>query len=169
LLDVSVASVNSALQRARTTLAKGFPTGRPSGNPAPDDRQRALLERYVQAWEGADLDAFAALLKEDAILSMPPWRQWYRGRKAIRAFFAWAWELPGIGSSRLVPIAANRQPAFALYRSAQDDPERRAHGIELLTLQDDAIAVLTVFRDPRLFAAFGLPAVLLTQGTVPPA
>src|SRR5438309_1471114 len=69
LLDVSVALVNSALQRARTTLAKGFPTGRPSGNPAPDDRQRALLERYVQAWEGADLDAFAALLKEDAILS----------------------------------------------------------------------------------------------------
>jgi RNA polymerase sigma-70 factor (ECF subfamily) len=171
LLDVSVASVNSALQRARTTLAKGFPTGRPSGNPAPDDRQRASLERYVQAWEGADLDAFAALLKEDAILSMPPWRQWYRGRKAIRAFLAWAWdwELPGIGSSRLVPIAANRQPAFALYRSAQDDPERRAHGIELLTLQDDAIAVLTVFRDPRLFAAFGLPAVLPTQGTVPSA
>ena len=167
LLDVSVASVNSALQRARTTLAKGFPTGRPSGNPAPDDRQRALLERYVQAWEGADLDAFAALLKEDAILSMPPWRQWYLGRKAIRAFFAWAWELPGIRSSRLVPIAANRQPAFALYRSAQDDPECRAHGIELLTLQDDAIAVLTVFRDPRLFAAFGLPAVLPTQGTVP--
>jgi RNA polymerase sigma-70 factor, ECF subfamily len=169
LLDASVASVNSALQRARTTLAKGFPTGRPCDNPAPDDRQRALLERYVQAWEGADLDGFAALLKEDAILSMPPWPQWYLGRKAIRAFLDWAWDSPGISSSRLVPIAANRQPAFALYRRGSEDPELRAHGINLLTLQDDAIAALTVFRDPRLFAAFGLPAVLPTQGTVPPA
>jgi RNA polymerase sigma-70 factor, ECF subfamily len=169
LLDASVASVNSALQRARATLAKGFPTGRPSTNPAPDDRQRALLERYVRAWEGADLDGFVALLREDAILSMPPWRQWYLGREAIRAFFAWAWdwELPGCRRFRLVPIAANRQPAFALYRGSRDDPEYRAHGIELLTLQDDAIAVLTVFRDPRLFAAFGLPTVLPTQGTVP--
>jgi RNA polymerase sigma-70 factor, ECF subfamily len=171
LLDASVASVNSALQRARATLAKGFPTGRPSTNPAPDDRQRALLERYVRAWEGADLDGFVALLREDAILSMPPWRQWYLGREAIRAFFAWAWdsELPGCRRFRLVPIAANRQPAFALYRATRDDPEYRAHGIELLTLQDDAIAVLTVFRDPRLFAAFGLPTVLPTQGPVPSA
>jgi RNA polymerase sigma-70 factor (ECF subfamily) len=169
LLDASVASVNSALQRARTTLAKGFPTGRPCDNPAPDDRQRALLEGYVQAWESADLDGFAALLKEDAILSMPPWPQWYLGRKAIRAFLDWAWDSPGISSSRLVPIAANRQPAFALYRRGTEDPELRAHGINLLTLQDNAIAVLTVFRDPRLFAAFGLPVVLPTQGTVPSA
>jgi RNA polymerase sigma-70 factor (ECF subfamily) len=171
LLDSSVVSVNSALQRARATLAKGFPTGRPSTNPAPDDRQRALLERYVRAWEGADLDGFVALLREDAILSMPPWRQWYHGREAIRAFFAWAWdwESPGYMSFRLVPIAANRQPAFALYRGSRENPEYRAHGIELLTLQDDAIAVLTVFRDPRLFAAFGLPAVLPTQGPVPSA
>jgi RNA polymerase sigma-70 factor (ECF subfamily) len=157
------------LQRARTTLAKGFPAGRPCGNPAPDDRQRALLERYVQAWENADLDGFAALLKEDAILSMPPWPQWYLGRKAIQAFLDWAWDSPGVRSSRLVPIAANRQPAFALYRRGTEDPELRAHGINLLTLQDNAIAVLTVFRDPRLFAAFGLPVVLPTQGTVPPA
>jgi RNA polymerase sigma-70 factor (ECF subfamily) len=98
---------------------------------------------------------------------MPPWQQWYLGREAIRAFFAWAWELPGCRPSRLVPIAANRQPAFALYRGGRGDPEYRAHGIELLTLQDDAIAVLTVFRDPRLFAAFGLPVVLSTPGIVP--
>jgi RNA polymerase sigma-70 factor (ECF subfamily) len=102
---------------------------------------------------------------------MPPWPQWYRGRKSIRAFLAWAWdwESPGIRSSRLVPIAANRQPAFAVYLNGQEEPECRAHGIALLTLLDDAIAVLTVFRDPRLFAAFGLPAVLPTQDTVPPA
>ncbi len=157
--------------RPRHACEKGFPTGRPSTNPAPDDRQRALLERYVRAWEGADLDGFVALLREDAILSMPPWRQWYLGREAIRAFFAWAWdwESPGCRPSRLVPIAANRQPAFALYRGGLEDPEYRAHGIELLTLQDDAIAVLTVFRDLRLFAAFGLPVVLPTPGIVPTA
>jgi RNA polymerase sigma-70 factor, ECF subfamily len=158
LLDSSVASVNSALQRARATLAKG--AGRPCTSPSPEDRQRALLERYVHAWENADLDGFVALLREDAVLSMPPWRQWYHGRKTIRAFLAWAWDVPGVRPSRLIPIAANRQPAFGLYRSGQVDPEYRAHGIELLTLQDDAIAVLTIFRDLRLFAAFGLPAVL---------
>jgi RNA polymerase sigma-70 factor (ECF subfamily) len=159
LLDGSVAAVNSALQRARATLAKE--AGRPCPGPSPDDRQRALLERYVQTWESADLDGFVALLREDAVLSMPPWRQWYLGRESIRAFLAWAWDFPDVRPSRLVPIAANRQPAFALYRSSRDDhPEYRAHGIELLTLRDDAIAVLTIFRDPRLFAAFGLPAVL---------
>jgi RNA polymerase sigma-70 factor (ECF subfamily) len=171
LLDASVASVNSALQRARAALAKGFPSGRPSANPPPDDRQRALLERYVRAWEGADLDSFVALLKEDAVLSMPPWRQWYLGREAIRGFFAWAWdwELPGSTPFCLVPTAANRQAAFALYRSGREGPECQAHGIELLTLQGDAIAVLTIFRDPGLFAAFGLPAVLPTQDAAPPA
>jgi RNA polymerase sigma-70 factor, ECF subfamily len=167
LLDGSVASVNSALQRARATLAKGV--DRSGIRPASDDRQRVLLERYVRAWENADLDGFVALLKEDAILSVPPWRQWYVGREAIRAFFAWAWDLPQVQPSRLIPIAANRQPAFALYRSSREDPQHRAHGIKLLTLRDDAIAVLTIFRDPRLFAAFGLPSVLPTQGLASPA
>lgn len=169
LLDASVASVNSALQRARATLAKGFPNGRPSANPAPDNRQRALLERYVRAWEGADLDGFVALLKEDAVLSMPPWRQWYIGREAIRAFFAWAWEweLPVQRRFRLVPVAANRQPAFALYLSGREGPRFEAHAIELLTLQEDAIAALTIFREPHLFAAFGLPIVLPSESAAP--
>jgi RNA polymerase sigma-70 factor (ECF subfamily) len=170
LLDASIASVNSALQRARATLTKEFPKGRPGGSPAPDDRQRKLLERYVAAWEGSDLDGFIALLKEDAVLSMPPWRQWYLGRESIRAFFAWAWdwESPGQKHSRLVPIAANRQPAFALYQSGPEGSQLEAHAIELLALEEDAIAVLTVFRDPHLFAAFGLPSVLPPRSAVPP-
>ncbi len=168
LLDASVASVNSTLQRARATLAKGFPAGRPCSNPAPDDRQRALVERFVRAWEGADLDGFVALLKEDAVLSMPPWRQWYLGRKAIRAFFAWAWESPCYAPFALVPTAANRQPAFAVYHRSQEGPEYQAHAINLLTLQGDTITALTIFRDPRLFAAFGLPALLPTREAVPP-
>ena len=170
LLDASIASVNSALQRARTTLAKQFPKGRPGTSPPPDDRQRALLERYVRAWEDSDLDGFVALLKEDAVLSMPPWRQWYLGREAIRAFFAWAWdsESPGQKRSRLVPVAANRQPAFALYQSGMEGSQLKAHAIELLTLEEDAIAVLTIFRDLHLFTAFGLPTVLPPQSALPP-
>ncbi len=159
LLDASVASVNSALQRARTTLEQRFPSGQPSAQPAADEQQRALLERYLRAWEGADLDAFVALLREDAVLSMPPWRQWYRGRAAIRALFAWSWRSVG-GPFRLIPTAANRQPGFALYSRGPDGPDYLAHGIWLLTLQDDAIAVLTGFFNPQLFAAFGLPVVL---------
>ena len=171
LLDASVASVNSALQRARATLAKGFPSGRPSLSPAPDERQRALLERYVRAWESADLDGFVTLLKEDAILSMPPWTQWYLGRKAIRAFFVWAfdWELLGDKPFRLISIAANRQPAFALYRGDPDTGAWRAHAINLLTLQDDKIAVMTMFRDPHLFSLFGLPEALPAQSGALPA
>lgn len=164
LLDTSVASVNSALQRARATLEKQFPAGRPSAQPAPDGRQRTLLERYVRAWEDADLDGFVALLREDAVLSMPPWQEWYLGREAIRAFFAWAWRSACGGPFRLIPTAANRQPAFAQYSGDREGPECRAHALQLLTLQDDAIAVLTFFVDPRLFATFGLPAVLPTQG-----
>jgi RNA polymerase sigma-70 factor (ECF subfamily) len=162
LLDASVASVNSALQRARATLEKRFPSGRPSAQPAPDDRQRALLDRYVRAWEGGDLDGFVSLLKEDAVLSMPPWPQWYMGREAIGAFFAWAWERHGPGPApfSLVPTAANGQPAFAVYVRGQDELERRAHTIHVLTLQAGGISALVYFRDARLFGAFGLPAVL---------
>jgi RNA polymerase sigma-70 factor (ECF subfamily) len=169
LLDVSTTSVNSALQRARATLARRFPGGRPAAQPAPDERQRALLERYVHAWEGADLDGFVALLREDAVLSMPPYRQWYRGRAAIRTFFSWTWPRVGDGPSHLVPTAANRQPAFAHYLRNPDWQEWRAHAIWLPTLQDDAIAVLTGFIDPRLFAAFGLPMALSFPGATPPA
>lgn len=106
---------------------------------------------------------------------MPPWREWYRGRAAIRAFYGWAWRT-GTGavrrSVRLVPTAANRQPAFAQYARGPDGPEWRAHSINLLTLQDDAIGALISFRDPRLFASFGLPDVLsapASHDAAPPA
>jgi RNA polymerase sigma-70 factor (ECF subfamily) len=170
LLDTSVASVNSTLQRARATLEKRLPAGRPGVPPVPDDRQRALLDRYVRAWESADVDGFVALLREDAVLRMPPWREWYVGREAIGAFFAWAWRSGGHGPFRLVPIAANRQPAFAFYSRGRNGADWRAHSIHLLMPQDESIATLTFFVSPQLFAAFGLPAALPAQGgTVPPA
>jgi RNA polymerase sigma-70 factor, ECF subfamily len=158
LLDASEASINSALQRARATLAKLYPNGRPERASAPDAGQRVLLDRYVKAWEGHDLDGFVALLREDAVYSMPPWRDWYLGRPAVRAFFGWAWQF--YGGFRLVPTAANRQPAFAAYSRSKTDPQWRAHSIQLLSLSDDAIAALTSFKDSRHFAAFGLPLVL---------
>jgi RNA polymerase sigma-70 factor (ECF subfamily) len=172
LLDTSVASANSALQRARATLEKRFPSGQPAALPTPDDQQRELLDRYIRTWEEADLDGFVSLLRDDAILSMPPWPHWYRGREAIRTFFDWAWRSHGrmpYGPhqfSRLIPTAANRQPAFAVYRRDPETSEWRAHMILLLTLRGDAIASLIAFRDPHLFASFGLPVVLSPQDAV---
>jgi RNA polymerase sigma-70 factor (ECF subfamily) len=169
LLDSSIAAVNSALQRARATLAQRFPSGEPRAQPAPDARQQALLARLVRTWEDADLGGFVALLREDAVLSMPPGQQWYRGQAAIRAFLSWAWQRPGNRYSCLVPTAANRQPAFAQYVRGPDEPRWQAHAIWLPTIQDDAIAVLHGFIEPRLFPAFGLPAVLPIDGATPPA
>jgi len=163
LLDASVASVNSALQRAHATLERRFPDGQPASPPVPDDRQRALLDRYVRAWEDGDLDGFVALLREDTVLSMPPWPQWYRGRRAIGAFFAWAREQharTGLPPYRFVPTGANRQPAFAMYVPDAEGREYRAHTIHVLALRGAAVGSIVGFRDPGLFAAFGLPAVL---------
>ena len=164
LLDASVPSVNSALQRARAALGKRLPNDREPPQAAPDERQRALLDRYVQTWESADLDGFIALLREDAFLSMPPYLQWYLGPAAIRGFLAYAWSAGGPGGRRLLPTAANGQPAFALYAHGRTTTEFPAHSIWLPTLQGDALAGLTGFVDARLFARFGLPASLSTPG-----
>jgi RNA polymerase sigma-70 factor, ECF subfamily len=155
MLNTSVPSVNSALQRARATLEKRLPTGRSGPEPVMRDRERALLERYVRAWESADLDGFVELLREDAIYSMPPFQQWYLGRGAIRAFFSKAWS--SYGGFRLVPTNANRQPAFAVYCRSLKGPEWRAHSIQVLTIEGGSIAALTKFLSPPLFRAFGLP------------
>lgn len=158
LLGGSVVSVNSALQRARATLAKRYPDGQPLTRPAPNERQRALLDRYLRAWELGDLDGFIDLLRNDATYSMPPWSQWYWGREAIRAFFAHVWN--SYGSFRLIPTGANRQPAFAVYSRGKTEAIFRAHSIQLLELEDDGIASLTKFVGPvgaGLFVHFGLP------------
>ena len=158
LLDATVASVNSALQRARATLEKRLPDERPSAAPA-NDAQRSLLARYLRTWESADVDGLVALLREDAVFSMPPWPQWYRGRDAIAGVFAWTFRPGGNGPFRLVAIGANQQPGFAFYSRFQGQ-EWRPHSIQLLTLRDDSIAAMTSFVTPRSFSAFALPAVL---------
>jgi RNA polymerase sigma-70 factor (ECF subfamily) len=161
LLGGSTASINSALQRARGTLAKRYPDARPPVAAPPDAAQRLLLGRYLQAWEGADLDGFVALLKEDATYTMPPWQQWYAGREAIRSFFTMAWK--AYGGFRLAPTGANRQPAFAVYSCAHPSALWSAHSIQVLTLEHDTISALTMFMKPigpRLFDAFGFPLTL---------
>src|SRR5262245_15391423 len=157
LLESTVPSVNSALQRARATLERRLPAGRPGVPPEPDERQRALLERYVRTWEDRDLDGFVALLREDVILTMPPWPQWYAGRAAVRELFAWVWEQTRF---RVVRTAANRQPALAMYARGGGEPDWAAHAIQVLAIRDGAVAALTTFREPRLFPRFGLPDIL---------
>jgi RNA polymerase sigma-70 factor, ECF subfamily len=160
LIGGSVASVNSALQRARATVARHYPESRPDQSDISGD-QRALVDSYVRAWETKDLDGFVALLKEDASYAMPPWRHWYLGRDAIQTFFAATWQQ--YGRFRLLETAANRQPAFVLYTQNKTDGTWPAHSIHVLTLRDGAISKLTLFMRPtapRLVQAFGLPAAL---------
>ena len=161
LLGGSTASINSALQRARATLSKRYGDGQPSATSQPNPLQEKLLGRYLKAWEELDLDGFVALLKEDAIYTMPPLSQWYAGRQSIREFFQWAWK--GYDGYRLVSTAANGQPAFAAYARTDSGASWTAHSIHVLSVKHDLIARLTLFAKPSgplLFEAFGLPLVL---------
>ena len=157
MLDASVASVNSALQRARAKLGTLDRDVRPA--PMTDEHQRELLERYVQEWESADLERFVALLKEDAIYAMPPWREWYSGRASIADFFGAVW--PAYRGFRLIPISANLQPAFALYTLSAEG-RWNAHSIQILSLDKDGISTFTAYMQPlakRLFTVFQLPTI----------
>jgi RNA polymerase sigma-70 factor, ECF subfamily len=160
MLEMSVPAVNSALQRARETLKKLPRSEDRSKLDIATAKQRVLLDRYVAAWEAQNLDALVALLKEDAILSMPPLSEWYRGRDAIRALYAWAWKEFDYRGFRLIETAANRQPAFGLYVQKEGDPAWHARAFHVLTFDGDSISVLTNFLNAELFRSFGLSATL---------
>jgi RNA polymerase sigma-70 factor (ECF subfamily) len=154
LLETSVASVNSALQRARATLASAN-TEADSRPGSLDDAQRALLTRYVEAFERYDMDALTALLHEDATWSMPPYELWLRTHDDIRY-----WCLgPGIGcqDSRLVATTANGSPAFGQYKP---DPAGgwAPWSLQVVEISGDRISGITFFLDTaRFFPLFGLP------------
>jgi RNA polymerase sigma-70 factor (ECF subfamily) len=156
LLDTTVASVNSALQRARATLADANVH---DSTPNLEEADRELLERYVQAFERYDIEALTALIHEDATQSMPPYDLWLRGRDDI---FEW-WFGPGIGckDSRVIPtVAANGSPAFAQYKPSLGGGYE-PWALQVLELSRGRIAELTFFLDTeRLFPLFGLPARL---------
>ena len=156
LLETSVASVNSALQRARATLeADG---GEPPGHDHDlDEADSALLERYVQAFERYDMDALTSLIHEDATQSMPPYDLWLRGREDI---LTW-WFGPGktCRNSRVVPtLAANGSPAFGQYRPVPGGEGYEPWALQVVEISGGRIAELTFFLDTkRIFPLFGLP------------
>jgi RNA polymerase sigma-70 factor (TIGR02960 family) len=154
-LDTSVAAANSALQRARATLRARLPA-RPSewSGTEPSDQERALLAAFIDAHERADAAAAAALAREDIRITMPPHPWCYDGLASIAPLLEQGLTEPG--DWRLLPTGANRQPAAASYLRARGDSEFRAFKLDVLRVQDGAIAEITTF-DARLFPQFGLP------------
>jgi RNA polymerase sigma-70 factor, ECF subfamily len=154
LLETSVASVNSALQRARATLE----TSDVGADRAPlDEADRELLSRYMAAFEAYDIEALTSLIHEDATQSMPPFDLWLSGRDDI---FEW-WLGPGIGcrGSRVIPtVAANGSPAFGQYKPSESGSGFDPWALQVLEVSDGRIVELTFFLDTdRVFPLFGLP------------
>jgi RNA polymerase sigma-70 factor, ECF subfamily len=160
-LEVSVASVNSALQRARATLRERLGERRTEwARPSePSEEERELLRRYVDAHERADADALAELLREDARLTMPPHPTWYAGRKAIMVAMGQAFD-PEFGHLRTLVAAANRQPAAAHYLRRPGESEYLPLALDVLEVEGGLVTEITSFVSPELFPAFDLPRAL---------
>ncbi|MDX6411123.1 MAG: polymerase sigma-70 factor, subfamily [Gaiellaceae bacterium] len=159
LLDTSVASVNSALQRARASVdAANITVGEPAESLSEADR--AMLARYVEAFEAYDIEKLTSLLHEDATQSMPPFDLWLSGRDDI---FEW-WFGPGIGckGSRVIPtVAANGSPAFGQYKPSESGDGYDPWALQVLEVSDGRIVEFTFFLDTdAVFPRFGLPAHL---------
>ena len=156
LLDTSVASVNSALQRARATL-EATDLSATETSPALDPDDAELLARYVQAFERYDMDALTSLIQEDATQSMPPFDLWLKGREDI---LRW-WVGPGAGcrGSRVIPtVAANGSPAFGQYKPSESGSGYDPWALQVLEISGGRIVEFTFFLDTeRVFPLFGLP------------
>jgi RNA polymerase sigma-70 factor, ECF subfamily len=157
LLELSPASVNSALQRARDTLET---RGGRAGPRTDDSALRSLLERYISAWNASDLPALVSLLHEDATLAMPPIPVWLRGASALEASMGamvFASTVPG--TFRMLEIHANGEPALAVYRRDAIG-DLRPYALQIVSARGDRIEGIIAFLDVSLFARFGLPATL---------
>jgi RNA polymerase sigma-70 factor (ECF subfamily) len=169
LLDTTTSSVNSALHRARVTLAEndhGRGSQRSSAGLA-DEKTQKLLEKYIRAWQAADVNRLVALLKKDATLSMPPSPSWYAGCENIGSFaaatvFANEGMFPGQASGRwkLLPVQANGQPGVAVYQRMENGAYH-PFGVHVLTYENGQIAQITCFIDPALPGYFGLANILV--------
>jgi RNA polymerase sigma-70 factor (ECF subfamily) len=170
LLELSVPAVNSALHRARATIATtdgatGTTSSRAQGAAVATGRLRDLLDRYVRAWEAADIPGLVALLRDDAIVSMPPGLT-IRGRDAIAAFLANAVFVGGL-RIRLRPVGANRAPAFAIYSGAPGEDALGAFAVLVLEADDAAVGRMSVFADPRVIERFGLAPTIAADPVRP--
>jgi RNA polymerase sigma-70 factor (ECF subfamily) len=167
LFDTSVSSVESALHRARTTLAKHRNMAEANLGAASFDKTntQVLLDRLVNAWEADDLDGVVALLHQDVILSMPPFSSWYQGREAVHAILS----LHPFGQRRragwrLLSTRANGQPAFVLYRADQPGEAYQAFGLMVLSIMHSpstaSVSVMTIFKNAALVEQFGFPLIV---------
>jgi RNA polymerase sigma-70 factor (ECF subfamily) len=159
---MTLSAVNSALHRARQALARNYQREPSAQLDASDSRTQALLDRYLRAWEAADVDALVALLREDTIFAMPPTPSWFKGPEAIRLVLN---VMPFAGDARgrwrLTATRANGQPAAALYQ--KDDARAGLYqgiGLQVLTVKGDSLSTITTFMNPAFLARFGLPPTL---------
>ena len=159
-LETSVASVNSALQRARKALDARLPerSQQSTLRSLDDARTRRLVQQYIDAWASGEPKAVAALLTQDAIFSMPPWPAWWRGRETIASFAEDAKEF--VANGRAIPTRANGQLAIAYYQRNAETGRYAASALDVLTLDGSLVKEITAFFNPELFPAFGLPAEL---------
>ena len=158
----TVPAVNSALQRARRTLEERLPdrsqqeTLRALG----DERVREVVERFVDAFEGAEVDTILGLLSDDATFAMPPFDEWSRGRDAVGD--SWLMPTGAAGELRYAATSANGQPALGTYRTDPEDPNRYIPiALDVIALRPDGtIGQVVVFRQTEIFDRFGLPPAL---------
>ena len=166
LLTFTVSAVNSTLHRARRTLALHYQ--REERRPSLENTAtRRLLERYVRAWETADVAGLLALLKEEATFVMPPWPAWYHGREDIRAFLEKdVFNNTPADYARLIPLRGNARPGFALYHWDISRAEYLPFAIQLLTIegQSGQLADILNFVGAEFFPVFGLPPSLPASG-----
>ncbi|HEX5202712.1 RNA polymerase subunit sigma-70 [Paractinoplanes rhizophilus] len=153
-LDTSVASVNSSLQRARATLRAAAPVLEELREPADPD-ERGVVERYLAAFEAADVPGLTRLLAADVVLEMPPVALWLAGREHYRTFMERVFAMRGPGW-RVLPVRANGGPALAAYAPA--DGGWRAHSLQVFAISGGLVRRCVTFADPAVFALFGLPA-----------
>jgi RNA polymerase sigma-70 factor (ECF subfamily) len=154
-LDMTVAAVNSALQRARATLEQHRPARESApGGAGLDATEQALLQGFIDTHQRADSEAAIELMREDIRVTMPPHPWVFDGRDAVAKLMRDG--VPTAGDWRLVPTRANRMPAAASYLRAHGDTEWRAFKFDLIRVKDSKIAEITTF-DASLFPAFGLP------------
>jgi RNA polymerase sigma-70 factor (ECF subfamily) len=161
ILETSEASVNSALQRARTTMTAAGPARDREQAPLPRSaRERDLAERFAAAYSGDDVDAVIALLTNDAWFTMPPATLEYQGPAAIAGFLAQSARYRGGQHVRLIPTRANGQPAFGCYVPDEHGGICHAHGVLVLAMEGMRISAITRFIDGGLLPLFGLPRTL---------
>ena len=155
VLDMSAAAVNSALQRARATF-KG-PRLDAETLKEPEPAQRAVVDRYMAAFERADVEELTRMLADEVVLEMPPMWNWYLGVAAYARFMARLFDMRG-RDWRTVPISANKQPAMVAYNRQSD--QYQLHTLQVFSVEEGVIVRTTVYQDPEVFAIFDLPEIL---------